>query len=299
MAAQTQSDRDDPPGYSGRAPGLPARTALRRAGTGREPQALAAAEDKDEHDRPRVAAPEVIQPKAIVCTSWGRMVGAMRPARCTDNARYLYTIQKGNSAGVSRTETQYTNECHVGGWPAVFGQHAYGITRQTATELLKVSNTQGAKKRRDQEQLPHRCIPLLADGDLLKSLQVRVLSTLGDIECLKGFCRESNRRGFRRKIIDMIPSLIEAMIHNSICGRSRAILVIAHNKRPHECCCRPPRLLIMSNHDFVPRHAWLLFVHVLEFYSPLIPHPLYWGDITEVVPDFQIVRCIFQYVGLA
>jgi hypothetical protein len=40
----------------------------------------------------------------------------------------------------------------------------------------------------------------LADGDFLKSIQVRFLSTLGDIKCLKGFCSDSNSRGFRRKI---------------------------------------------------------------------------------------------------
>src|SRR5919199_2084590 len=89
MAAQTQSDRDDPPCHSERAPGLPAPIALRRAGTGRGPKTLATAEDNDEHDRPRVSAPEVIQHKAIVCISWGCMVLAMRPARCMDNARFL------------------------------------------------------------------------------------------------------------------------------------------------------------------------------------------------------------------
>src|SRR5216684_9282701 len=73
------------------------------------------------------------------------------------------------------------------------------------------------------------CITLLADCDFIKSIQMRLLSTLRNIECLKSFCSESNRRSFGRKIIDMIPSIIEAMIHERILWWRRSMLVIAHN----------------------------------------------------------------------
>src|SRR2546421_4880866 len=99
---------------------------------------------------------------------------------------------------------------------------------------------------------------LLADGDFLTSLQIGFFSTLRHVECLESFCSDSNRRGFRRKIIHMITGSIQAMIHDSIFWWSRSMLVIAHNKRSHECCCRPTRLIIMENHDFMPRHACLL-----------------------------------------
>jgi hypothetical protein len=59
----------------------------------------------------------------------------------------IYTPSKmANPAGVLCTETQSTNECHIGGWLAVFGQRAYGIARQTAPEFLKVWRTQRAKE---------------------------------------------------------------------------------------------------------------------------------------------------------
>src|SRR2546426_1337221 len=48
------------------------------------------------------------------------------------------------------------------------------------------------------------CPALETWPDFLTSIQVRVFSTRCHIERLKGFCRNSNSRGFRRKIIHMI-----------------------------------------------------------------------------------------------
>ncbi len=99
------------------------------------------------------------------------------------------------------------------------------------------------------------CITISADCDFLKSIQVRLFSTRCDIECVKGFCSDSNSRGFGRKIIHMITSIIQAMINDSIFWWGSSSLVVSHNKRPHECCCRPPRPLVIYNHYFVPRHS--------------------------------------------
>src|SRR5712691_1954507 len=125
-------------------------------------------------------------------------------------------------------------------------------------------------KRLECVKIPHMCLTLLGDGDFLKSIQMGLFRTRCHIECLKSFCCESNSRGFRRKVIHMIPRLIEAMIHEGIGWWRSAMRVIAHDKRSHEGCCRPPRLRIMSNHHFVPRHASPLHC---SSSSSFIPHP--------------------------
>src|SRR6266702_6698145 len=65
-------------------------------------------------------------------------------------------------------------------------------------------------------------ITLLADGDFLKSIQIGFVRTLRHIERLKGFCSNSNSRGFGRKIIHMVTGIIQAMINDSIFWWSRS-----------------------------------------------------------------------------
>src|SRR5687768_15399336 len=70
-------------------------------------------------------------------------------------AGYIERCKSGSEGGTRHTywvNGPYPTACHVGGWLAIFGEHTYGIPRQTATELLKAWRTKRAKRESTRVQ---------------------------------------------------------------------------------------------------------------------------------------------------